>query len=315
MSLMLCPECRNEVSTAAAACPNCGFPLQAQPAVFVEEQTFVRQPDVIMPAPVERSSFPNWVFVPVALALVLVLFGFLWLAQTRDDNRNRAQTDAQTTTAETRRVTTTETVQTDLPSTAVSNSSVSSVPSAGVATLPPPSTVSSSTSTATTTTNVPSTVAGGETISTAPTAPTSGVVNVKATIVSQQGVEKPVRKETFYLLDEDLETILRRANVASVSGDLPTSMGVALVDPSKKAILQQYLAAIKPHIVYKITTDNTGKALFKDVKPDDYYLFGITRDGDSFAIWNQNVVVNAGENSLAINGSATPVTLDSVSEY
>ncbi len=32
MSLISCPECKKEVSTSAASCPSCGYPLQGKPA-------------------------------------------------------------------------------------------------------------------------------------------------------------------------------------------------------------------------------------------------------------------------------------------
>jgi hypothetical protein len=31
MSLMSCPECKKEISSAAASCPSCGHPLRSQP--------------------------------------------------------------------------------------------------------------------------------------------------------------------------------------------------------------------------------------------------------------------------------------------
>lgn len=323
MSLILCPECKNQVSTEAAACPNCGFPLVPQ-SFEVEEPTLVRQPEIVVQrVTTVKKSFPNWVFVPTALALVLVIFGFIWLAQT-DETANRNQASAtvkdQSANFNTRTVSaTTETTALTTTQTAVPNQPVvNSVPSSGgvyAPPVPPTSAASSTASTTTTTTTLPPITTSDVASVPAAAAPTKGVVSIKATIVNQQGAQKPVRQEKFYLLDEDLETILKRANITPEDGDLPTSMGVALIDPSKRAILQKYLAAIKPHIVYSLTTDQTGSALFKDVKPADYYLFGITKDGNSYAIWSQNVIVNAGENILAINGNATPVTLDSVSEF
>ncbi len=32
MSLISCPECKKEISSAATSCPSCGYPLQGQPA-------------------------------------------------------------------------------------------------------------------------------------------------------------------------------------------------------------------------------------------------------------------------------------------
>lgn len=39
MALMKCPECGREVSTAAPACPHCGYPINKQPERPVQYET------------------------------------------------------------------------------------------------------------------------------------------------------------------------------------------------------------------------------------------------------------------------------------
>lgn len=318
MSLIVCPECRSEVSNVATACPKCGFPINA-PIVHEEPTVVRRQPEIVVNEVVQttRSSFPNWIFVPIALALVLVIFGFIYLAQSNSENDNRAQTNArivesnsQTSTATTTQTTTTAAAPVTSVPTVPTTGSSSSITTT---TLPPAGSVTSSQTV--TTTEVPATGINGG-VASVPVAPASdkGAVRINATITNQRGAKQPVRQEKFYLLKEDLDTILRRARIEPENGDYSSSMGVALIDPAKRANLQQYLAAIKPYIVYSTTTDGKGAAQFKDVKPDSYYVFGITRDGKSFAIWNTNVVVNAGDNSLALDGNATPVQVESVAD-
>ena len=46
------------------------------------------------------------------------------------------------------------------------------------------------------------------------------------------------------------------------------------------------------------TTDASGTAQLGSVKPDSYYLFGFTKAGNGFAMWNSTVSVIAGENNI-----------------
>jgi hypothetical protein len=48
----------------------------------------------------------------------------------------------------------------------------------------------------------------------------------------------------------------------------------------------------------------------KDVKPDSYYLFGITKSRNGFAIWSSPVSIIGGENKLNLS----PATLNEMSE-
>ncbi len=42
----------------------------------------------------------------------------------------------------------------------------------------------------------------------------------------------------------------------------------------------------------------------KDVKPSNYYLFGITSTKNGFAMWNAPININSGQNQLVLD----PVT-------
>jgi hypothetical protein len=58
------------------------------------------------------------------------------------------------------------------------------------------------------------------------------------------------------------------------------------------------MAALKSHIKYAGTTDSNGKAQLGGIQPDSYYLFGVVRSGNGFAIWSSPVAINPGENVL-----------------
>src|SRR5688572_20122229 len=80
MSLMHCPECGHEISTAAVACPNCGRPISAVPVV--------EQRPVVATAK-KSDGVPNWIFIPLGIigAVLLIVF-FVVMSRNSDDNSN-----------------------------------------------------------------------------------------------------------------------------------------------------------------------------------------------------------------------------------
>lgn len=307
--MIFCPECKNEISSQANACPNCGFPVNEPETVIVApppERIVVAPPP--SPPPIVRRevrterSFPNWLFVPIALGLVLLVFGLLWAMQSKEETANeninvRINETARTNSRGSNRV---ETV-TNLPSGSADSTVV----------VPPASTnpITTTTTTTNSTTNLPS--SGSETITIKPTPVVSdkGNLAVTASVVSRQGSKKPIRAEKLYLLKKDLNTILREANIDIEEGDYSSTLGAALVDPSRKALLQECLAAIKPFIVASTITGADGKAEFKNVKPDNYYLFGLHREGNTASVWNTNLTLNPGVNTIELTGD--PAVQDS----
>ncbi|HEX8399862.1 MAG TPA: zinc ribbon domain-containing protein [Pyrinomonadaceae bacterium] len=310
MALVICPECRNEVSDQAVACPKCGRPFEA-PTIVVPPPVAPREPIIVTETP-RNKSFPNWIFIPIIVILAVVaLFMFLMMREdSANENDNRTQVNVRLreseTASRTRTVTnagaqtgTTETTTTTTaPVTQIPDSTVSSAPQTAY-----PST--GTTTTSNTTTNV--------------VQPSTGNLEIKATVAGRTGSTQPVRQEKFYLLNKSLDEILSRANIEPEEGDLASTCAAAVIDPARRETRQKCLAAINPHIVYRVTTDAGGKGTFKDVKPDSYYVFGVTKVGtDSYAIWNTTVTVNPGENLLNLNGSGTalsPVGLNNSSSY
>ena len=93
------------------------------------------------------------------------------------------------------------------------------------------------------------------------------------------------------------------ADLEPIEGNsLSNSFGLAVMYPERYGDFRRdALAAIQKHIKYSVTTDAAGKASMKDVKPDSYYLFGVTKTRSGFAIWDSPVTIAGGENKLNLS--------------
>jgi hypothetical protein len=288
MSLTNCPECGHEVSIDAVACPNCGRPLSAPTPVIQRKVVVAERPT--------DEGFPKWVIVPIViLALVVV---FLLIAITRN-NEETANTRTVNVNLGTQRSSTDsrDTTRTVNPPNQVE------VPSSSTTVNPP------STTTAPSYPSSSTTVPSSQTEVTVPADKGSVVIDAK---VSTKTGTQSVKNEKFYLLDKDLETILSDADLEPIEGNsLSDSFGLAVLYPDRYGDFQsKALNAIKKHIKYNATTDGGGKAAMKDVKPDSYYLFGITKTRSGFAIWSSPVSIIGGENKLNLQ----PARLNEMSE-
>lgn len=282
MSLIHCPECGHEVSNTAVACPNCARPIvpfveRVEPVV--ERQVFV--PDRV----VEREGFPTWAFIPIGvLGVILLIVLFVVWGRNNDDTANQrlsvnVNSPQRQTTA-------------GIPN---GPSTVTTVPSTGSSTVtipsaPPPPMPSSQT-----------TVPGSQTTVAEP--PTKGKVTIDAKLVTRNGAAQSVRNEKFYLLDQDLETILGSAGLEPIEGQtLTNSLGLSLIFPDKYGDFNSNaFRVIRSHIKYSGQTDGSGKAQLSGVEPNSYYLFGMTKAGRGFAVWNSPVSIQVGDNILNLS--------------
>ena len=266
---MHCPECGHEISNSAVACPNCGRPIHAEPVV--ERKVVVaRRP----------KGVPTWAIATVGIMGVLLFF-LLFVLWSRSDNEDEANTrlrvnmNAQRSTRDT--ASTEPTTVTPVPS----------APSSGTVTVP--------------STTMPSTetTVGGSQVS-IPTQPTRGTAVIQAKVVTRNNSQQPVRGQRFYLLDKDVETILSEARIEPIEGNTLTgSLGLAAAMPDRYGDFQRRaMQAMKDHIKYAGTTDSNGKTQLGDIQPDSYYLFGVVRSGNGFAIWSSPVSIIAGQNIL-----------------
>lgn len=260
MALIYCPECGHEISTAAVACPNCGRPLSATRPVH-------EAPPVV--AHVERKDrVPNWMFIPLGIigALLLIVFFVVMSRNSGDDNSNVG------VNVSTRRQPASDVNRSDVPAT----------------------------STTGTTTSAPATTVPGSQADVNLGTPTKGSVVINAKIASRNGAPQPVKNEKFYLLDEDLETILSKARLEPIEGQtLANSLGLSVLYPDRYAAFHRdALRAIRDHIKYSGTTDAAGKAELGGIEPNSYYLFAVTKSGRGFALWSSPVSIIAGQNAL-----------------
>jgi uncharacterized OB-fold protein len=287
MSLVTCPDCGNSVSTDAVACPQCGRPLAP---VVVEP---IPAPEVIVREVPREKKFPPWAIALIAILGAGVLLTLFMLMRNRDadeDNRNinvrMSQRDAATNSRSSTNATTRSGTTTTVPQT-----SEVTVPS------------SQDTTVVTTNTPLPRTeTATGETVPV-----NKSVLTIDAKIRSSSGTAQPVQKETFYLLDKDLESILSEANIDDEEGrGLVNAFGMSVVYPSRyPEINRKALAAINKHVVAKTLTDGSGKAKFPDVKPNSYYLFGITKTREGFSVWNTPITLSEGQMNLNLEPSGS----------
>lgn len=269
MSLTHCPECGQEISAIAVACPSCGRPTRLNP---VAEKT------VILQAPARKSEFPTWAFIPIGLlAAVLLFVGYLTLRQSDET----ANTNVNVNVAG-RRTTTTvpnETRTTTVPSDPTSVS-VPSQPPAQTTTVP-----------------------GTTTAAPIAPPPDKGTVVIKAKVSSTRGAIQSARNTKFYLLDGDVEKILSDARIEPIEGNsLAGSLGLAAVYPDRYGDFQRAaMRAIAAHVKYSGTTGSGGIANLSNIAPSGYNLFAITRFGSGFALWNAPVSIVPGENILDLS--------------
>ena len=261
---MICPDCGHEVSTTAIACANCGRPLS--------DPTIERNVVITGTEPRVRDDFPKWIFIPITVLGVALLFiFFMWMRQTDDAANVNVNVSARRGLNNN-----TRDIRSDSPNQVTVPGDSTTVPA------PSQSSV----------TTVP-----GESVSDRGTA----VVNAK--IATKTGGVQPVRNEKIYLLDKDLEEILDDAGIEDETGQgLRNAFGLSVLYPDRYGETRsKALSAIGKHTKYTALTDATGKALIKDIRPDTYYLFGITKTRGGFAIWSSPVTITAGENLLNLS--------------
>lgn len=278
MSLVNCPECGHSVSESAIACPNCGRPL----SVPVVERR-------VVPAP-EREGLPKWAYFPLGLlGAVLVVILFVMFSRNSDEANSNIRVG----------------VETQRPP---ASDRVAPTSSSGTDDTAPPMTSAPSGSSSIPESGQSLSIPGSQTA--VNTAPQKGSVVIDARIITREGSPQPVRNERFYLLDEDIESILSDARLEPIEGNtLMNSLGLSILYPDRYGDFnRRAMAAIKEHIKYAGTTDGSGKAQLGGVDPSSYYLFGVTKSPKGFAVWSSPVTIISGENNLNLS----PVRLQEI---
>jgi hypothetical protein len=116
--------------------------------------------------------------------------------------------------------------------------------------------------------------------------PSSGTVRIDAKVATRNGSTQGARNTRFYLLDKSLDEILSDADLEPIEGQsLANSLALATADQGRYGeFYQAAMRALKEHVKYSGSTDGSGKAQLGSVKPDMYYLFGVVRTGEGFAM-------------------------------
>ena len=141
-----------------------------------------------------------------------------------------------------------------------------------------------------------------------PAAPQTGTLALEAGIIYKMGGNQPVARTEFMLLDKSLEAILTEAGMDPGRTGILSNYAFAVQYPSQyPGVAQRAREAIQPHIIQSVSTDFSGKAQFTDIKPGNYYLFGLSSTRKGFAIWNTPVEVKPGQNTIFLdqNNAAT----------
>jgi hypothetical protein len=231
---------------------------------------------VVVAEPLEREQvFPTWALIPIGLLAVLLVFVAYLAFRGSDESAN---TNINVNVAGRR--TGTDTQTTSIPP---SDTTSARLPDAAP---PPPAQIT--------------TVPGSSTDAPVAPAPTKGTVTLNAKVTTSSGSEQSVRGTRFYLLENDVETVLREARVEPIEGNsLAGSLGLAAVFPDRYSEFQRAaMRAIAAKAKYSGTTNSSGAANLSGVDPKGYYLFGIAKIGRGFALWNAPVSVIAGDNLL-----------------
>lgn len=280
MSLINCPECKHAISTNEDVCPNCGFAFQNQPVITR---------NVIQP--VENESMPKWLIIPGITIIALIgIITFMLVRNYEASNGSNSNVEiSNTNNKRMDRETTVKTIESSPPNQITVPADSTTI------NAPPPSKPIEQVATKTTQ-DVPANSA----TTVKQTEQDKGLVKMDAKILAKNGSTQAVKNEKFYFLDEDVESILRAANLEQIeSNSMINSLGLAMMYPERYSEFhKKALEAIKKHAKYNISTDASGKALINNIKVDNYYLFGIAKSTTGFAFWNSPVTINPGENIL-----------------
>lgn len=115
-------------------------------------------------------------------------------------------------------------------------------------------------------------------------------LNIKAAIVYNIGGAQPVAKIPFLLLDADVKTISKEANIPT---DTPFDMSVAL-EP-------KIIAATKRHIVSTATTDFQGNATFENIPSGKYTIHSIAQTRGGFVVWYSPVSLESNNQTVFLD--------------
>lgn len=145
-----------------------------------------------------------------------------------------------------------------------------------------------------------------------------GSLLVETQIIRPSGETQAVARETFYLLDADMIMLaMIEGNASSplrekVYREHPQlGMVAQVMDARRRSAYSLGSEALpfmensrplwEPHVIQSAQTDAHGRAVFKSLKPGDYWLMGRMEAGGGAAFWNQRISVSRGANKITLD--------------
>src|SRR5829696_2535450 len=129
--------------------------------------------------------------------------------------------------------------------------------------------------------------------------PSTASLQVEAQIIYKIGGPQPVARETLLLLDTDIDKLPETQEA------LKDAQGELLIHKLKRInfFLNDGRNLLESHKVQSGQTDFKGQVTFENIKPGEYWVFGIaeTRSEMKPMVWNVRTTVKAGENKLALS--------------
>lgn len=114
----------------------------------------------------------------------------------------------------------------------------------------------------------------------------------------------PVAGEEFLLLDKDLGAILRGAGLHGDSGlDEVHTYAVNRVypEPAQAEFMRAAQAAIEPHVVARVKTNQAGQGQFPATPAGTYTLLGVVKTRSGLAIWIEFVKLKTGVTTITLD--------------
>jgi hypothetical protein len=135
-----------------------------------------------------------------------------------------------------------------------------------------------------------------------------GNLSIEAGIIFDSGQVNPVARAGFFLLNADAEEVIQRSsNGQTALKDLTLDITFPGL---KSGGVSRAMTAIEPHIVSSTITNFQGKATFQPVKTGNYYLFGFTKAGKSAVVWNLQISIKNGTNSIILDNNNAALISD-----
>ncbi len=142
-----------------------------------------------------------------------------------------------------------------------------------------------------------------------------GTLSFDARVASKSGNAKPIAGGSFYLLDDDLKSILQTSalkpenRLSLLNTFLMANYGSSLgIERSEKAFARA-MESVQPHIVATTTSDFNGKGQFSSLVPGTYYLVNVgvvylntgSLTDRKAILWNVKVQIQPGQNSTTLD--------------